>query len=532
VDRTASFGTEGEPQSGGTAVIGGYVDIRTMNPLATITDLNKAIERYALYAPLVMLDSALVPRPWLAESWDTATVGADSLELTFRLREDVTWQDGRRTTAHDVAHTFRLARDVRTGYVDAAALLQYAPEPVVADSFTIRFRLERHPDFLEAFFLLPPLPAHVLGAVEPQDVARHQLGTAPVGNGPFRFIRRNAQEWVFEANPDFPAALGGRPHIDRIVYRTIPEQTSLITELLTGRLDLAVSIRPPQVQRIEESPVARVITFPVPNWIFVALNTRLPYFDTRDERRAIALAIDRRALIDGIMGGLNVTGAASVTPVHRSFDATATVRHDPDSARILLDRAGWRDRDGDGVREDAAGRPLRFRLKVWQGTGSYRELAEAVQAQLARVGIAAQPEVVEFNTFLADVQGRETSGRRERSFDAAIGNWTDNLLRKDDSQLLHSRHRDGLRQWTGFNSPRLDTLLDALSAETDDASADGLWREYQHALVEESPLAFLFYALGINGAHERLRGLAADDPRGPLGTIGRWWIRTDTTTTP
>lgn len=526
VDRaTTRDSDDGPVVTGGTAVIGGYVDIRTMNPIATITDLNKAIERYALYAPLIMLDSALAPQPWLATSWDTVSAGADSLALTFRLRRDVNWHDGRRTTAYDVAHTFRIARDPRAAYVDAAALLPYAPEPEVIDSFTIRFRLERHPDFLEAFFVLPPLPSHVMGDVRPEDFVRHPLGTQPVGNGPFRFLRRSAQEWVFEANADFPQELGGRPHLDRIVYRTIPEQTSLITELLTGRIELAVSIRPPQVPRVEETGDARVVTFPVPNWVFLALNTRLAWFDTRDERRAIAMAIDRQALIDGIMGGLNTPGASSVTPVHRAFDETARVRFDPDSARILLDRAGWRDRDGDGVREDAVGRPLRFRLKVWQGAGSYRELAEAVQAQLSRVGVSAQPEVVEFNTFLADVQGRETATGRVREFDAAIGNWTDNMLRKDDSQLLHSRHRGGPRQWTGFNSPRLDSLLDALATGTDTVASAQLWRDYQHALVDESPIIFLFYAIGINGVHNRLRGLPAQDPRGPLATIGDWWLR-------
>ncbi|MBR9990519.1 MAG: hypothetical protein KFH98_12235 [Gemmatimonadetes bacterium] len=526
VDRqSAPAGEDGPLQAGGTAVIGGYVDIRTMNPIATITDLNKAIERYALYAPLVMLDASLTPQPWLAESWDTTAVGTDSLELTFRLRRDVSWHDGRPTTAHDVASTFRIARDPRAAYVDAAALLPYAPEPEVVDSFTIRFRLERHPDFIEAFFLLPPLPSHVLGGVAAADVTRHPLGTQPVGNGPFKFVRRSSQEWVFEANDDFPAELGGRPNLDRIVYRTIPEQTSLITELLTGRIDLAVSIRPPQVERIEDSGAARIVTFPVPNWVFLALNTRLPYFDQRDERRAIAMAIDRHALVDGIMGGFNVTGAASVTPVHRAFDETSAVLFDPDSARVLLERAGWRDRDGDGVREDATGRPFRFRLKVWQGAGSYRELAEAVQAQLARVGIAAQPEVVEFNTFLAHVQGRETAAGRVREFDAAIGNWTDNMLRKDDSQLLHSRHRGNARQWTGFNSPRIDSLLDAIATETRPEAAAPLWQNYQAELSAESPIIFLFYGLGINGVHERLRGLPDGDPRGPLGTIGEWWIR-------
>jgi peptide/nickel transport system substrate-binding protein len=517
---------DGRPGRGGTAVVGGYVDIRSMNPFTTTTDLGKAFQRYALYTPLVMLDSTLTPVPWLAESWDTASVGTDSLLLTFRLRRDVQWHDGRPTTAYDVARTYELARDPRSAFVDAASLELYAPIAAVRDSFTVQFRLQRHAHFLEAFFVLLPLPAHVLGDAAPEDVAQHVVGTRPLGNGPYRFVRRDARAWVFERNGSFPAGLGGPPPLERVVYRNIPEQTSLVTELLTGRVDLAVSIRAPQVPSIIATDDADVVTFPIPNWVFIALNTRLPWFESRDVRRAIALAIDRQALVDGIMGGLNVPGAASVTPVHYAFDASAAVPFIPDSARALLARAGWIDRDGDGVREDVSGRPLRFRLKVWQGTGSYRELAEAIQSQLARVGISVRPEVVEFNTFVAQVQGRDIGGgERERDFDAAIGNWTDNLLRKDDSFLLHSRHSHSQRQWTGFNSERVDGLLDSLAVATDTAVAARLWRAYQAELTHESPLIFLFYAVGINGVRERLQGVGSADPRGPVASIARWWVR-------
>jgi peptide/nickel transport system substrate-binding protein len=509
---------------GGTAVVAGYVDIRTMNPFAGATDLNKALQRFALYAPLVMLDSTLAPVPWLAEAWDTVAVGVDSLALTFRMRRDVAWQDGRPTTARDVELTFRHAMDPRSAYVDAASLALFRPEPEVLDSFAVRFVFRRHPDFLEPFFLLPPLPAHVIGDTPPDALARHPLGTAPVGNGPFRFTRRSAQEWVLDANPAFPAALGGPACLARLVYRTTPEQASLITEILTGRIDMAVSIRPPQVRQLETARDVRVITFPVPNWIFLALNTRLHLFRDRDVRRALAMAVDRQALVDGIMGGLNVTGRASVTPVHWAFDPGRQVRFDPDSARLLLERAGWIDRDGDGVREDAAGRPFRFRLKVWQGAGSYRDLAEVVQAQFVAVGIAAQPEVVEFNTFVAQIQGSGTGGGRGRDFDAAIGNWTDNLLRKDDSELFHSRRAESPRQWTGFNSPRLDVLLDSLTVTAERDVARRLWSEYQQALTDESPLLVLFYARGINAVRTRLHGPADGDPRGPLATVATWWV--------
>jgi len=507
---------EAELRRGGTAVIGGYVELRALNPLASLTDLNKALERYALYTPLVMLDSALVPRPWLAESWDTASLGRDSLLLTFRLRRDVRWQDGTPTTGRDVVTTFRYAADPRTAWVDAAALAMYAPEPELLDDYTVRFRLRRHPDFLEAFFLLPPLPSHLFDGTPPAEMARHPFGIDPVGNGPFRFLRRSPQEWVFEANPDFPAALGGPPALDRLVYRTVPEQTSLVAEVLTGRIDLALSIRPPQLARFRDAGDVRIITFAVPNWVFLAMNTRLDRFADRDVRRAIGMAIDRQALVDGIMGGVNVTGRATVTPVHWAYDPGARSGFDPDSARLLLERAGWLDRNGDGIREDPQGRPFRFRLKVWSGAGSYRDLAEAVQAQLGRVGLAVQPEVVEFNTFVADVQGRD--------FEAAIGNWTDNLLRKDDSQLFHSRNAASPRQWTGFNSPRLDALLDTLTVTMDRDEARHVWSQYQHAMVDDAPLVVLFYARGINAARDRLQGISDADPRGPLASVQRWRV--------
>ncbi|NJD10970.1 MAG: hypothetical protein FIB01_11235, partial [Gemmatimonadetes bacterium] len=440
------------PVRGGTAVIGMYVELRTMNPFGTLPDVNKALERYALFTPLIVFDAQQRPQPWLAAAWDTVRVAPDSLELTFRLRHDVRWHDGQPVTSADVAFTFERAKDPRTGYVDMAAFAPYSPRVLTPDPYTVVLRLRVHPDFLEPWFLLPPLPRHVLGDVPPEQLVQHPFGTSPVGSGPFRFVRRRpGNDWVFEANPDFPAALGGRPYLDRLVYRTIPEQTGLLAEVLTGRVDIALSIRPAQVAQLRASPELRVLEVPSANWVFLGLNARLPFFDTRAERQAIRYALDRKAIVDGIMGGFNVLGRATVTPVHWAFDSTDAALApvpDPAQARRLLEQSGWQDRDGDGIREDAAGRPFRFPLMVWQGGGSYQEMAEVIQAQLREVGVAVSVRVLEFNTFVARIDGtppaagaaaRPVPGAlvpgdvRARDFAAAIGDWTDSL-RKDASQ--------------------------------------------------------------------------------------------------
>jgi ABC-type transport system substrate-binding protein len=126
----------------------------------------------------------------------------------------------------------------------------------VVDPYTFRVRLRPHAEFLDIWYQTPIMPRHILGDVPPEQLMQHPFGTSsPVGNGPFRFVRRvPGQEWVFEANPDFPEALGGRPYLDRIVYRNIPEMTTLLTELLTGRIDVYIGPNPNQADQIRNGP--------------------------------------------------------------------------------------------------------------------------------------------------------------------------------------------------------------------------------------------------------------------------------------
>jgi peptide/nickel transport system substrate-binding protein len=320
--------------------------------------------------------------------------------------------------------------------------------------------------------------------------------------------------------------MGGRPRIDRLVYRAIPEQTYVITALLAGAIDLAISIRPSNGKTLASGKDVYVVRYPVPNWIFVAFNTRTRFFDSPLERRAIALATDRRAIIDAIMGGSNPIGRGTVTPVHSAFDSTdasLVIPYDPDSARVLLARAGWRDANRDGVLEDAQGRPFRFRLKAWQSSGAYADIVQTMQAQLRRVGIDVVPDIVELNTFTSQMQGTVgADGRRSHDFDAALANWTDNF-RKDDSQLFHSRFANGPRGWTGYHSLRLDALLDSLATNMDSTASRRMWTEYQHVVVDDLPVFVLYYAIGLNAAQKRLHGLGTD-ARGPIATVQSWWL--------
>jgi peptide/nickel transport system substrate-binding protein len=262
---------------GGTAVIGSYGDLQSLNPLTSSDNNSNMIQRDMLFMPLVKYDEDMGIVPWLAESWDTVRVHADSLELTWRIRDDVRWHDGRPTTAEDVLFTYERFTDPETAFPNIQAFALYDPQAELVDSHTLRMRLRAHADFLDIFVMTVIAPKHVLGTVPAAELLQHEFAYQPIGNGPFRFVRRVAgQEWVFDANSDFPEALGGRPYLDRVVYRAIPEMTTLLTELLTGRIDIYLQPNPDQDAVIERTEGTELRTYPSRQYSMSASPIRVP----------------------------------------------------------------------------------------------------------------------------------------------------------------------------------------------------------------------------------------------------------------
>jgi peptide/nickel transport system substrate-binding protein len=518
---------DAQPRYGGTVVVGASADLQSMNALTSSENNSRMIQQYMLLMPLVLYDENLQPAPWLAERWDTVRVAPDTLELTFHLRPDVRWHDGTPTSAEDVRFTYERAIEPATAFPNRASFELWDPRPEVVDPFTIRFRMRPHTDFLAIWYELPIMPAHLLGDVPPAELANHPFGTvAPVGNGPFRFVRRLPnQEWVFEANPDFPEALGGRPYLDRFVYRVIPEQTTLLTELLTGRIDVYPTPNPNQSERIEGSRGVRLLSAPFRSYTYIGWNTQLPLFEDARVRRALTLAIDRRAIVDALLYGHGEPGVSTSTPAHWIFDdryRELEPPHNPDAARRLLAEAGWRP-GADGVLRDAQGRPFRFTLVTNHGNDLRRDVGEIVQAQLRPLGIQVEPRTLEWNTLIGMLDGHlDGDGRRVRNFEAVISGWVNNF-RKDDSAVLHSRNRDGPFQETGFMHSRVDELIDTLNVLLDRDTARPLWDEYHRILVQESPYTVLHYQNRLLAHRERVRGVEVD-ARGELLSVQRWWV--------
>jgi peptide/nickel transport system substrate-binding protein len=511
---------------GGTAVVPLRTQPPTLSTLAAVDFESAYINQGLLFLPLLRYDERMEPAPALAQRWDTVRVAPDTLELTFHLRRDVRWHDGVQVTAEDVRFTYERMIDPKVGFPRRGFLSLWSPRVEVVDSFAMRFRVRAHADFLDFWTWDVILPAHLLGAVPPADLRNHPYGLSPVGNGPFRFVRRvPGQELVLEANPAFPDALGGRPYLDRVVFRTVPDASARLTEFLTGAVDLT-EVQLDHVERARQRRGSHVAAHASWKFTQIVWNTRRPPFDDARVRRALSLAIDRQALVDGVLDGHGIPGRWTVTPAHWQFagdDPETELRHDPDGARRLLAEAGWGDGSGDGVLEDARGRPLRFTLLTFREDATHHQTATVVQAQLRRIGVDVQIRVLEEGTLMTQLEGRlDARGERRRDFDAVLTRW-EHGPRSDETYFLHSRYRDDPLAIPGFADPRADGFMDTLAVTLDREAARPLWRDYQRLMVQEAPVTVLFYETPVAARAGQLQGVVMD-ARGPFVTAQKWWL--------
>lgn len=506
---------------GGTAVAASYGPLAGgMNSLTAPDYSARQHQSFVNLMTLVRYDDELEFAPYLAESWELSPEGG----LTFHLRDDVLWHDGRKTTAYDVEFTYRRAVDPATQFPNPSYWAKYAPGEAavtVVDSFTVRFQLEPHLDYLDAWTTTAIMPAHLLAGVPPAELAQHPFNTrCPVGNGPFVFVEhRQDDRWIFRRNPVFPAELGGPPYLDRYVYRVVLDQSTLLAELLTENVDFYSAPDPDQSGSILEAEHLDLRSFPFRQYTSVAWNGRKPQLADRRVRVALTMGIDRREIIDVLLQGYGDLANSSVPTFHWAYDPSleGEMRYDPDAARRLLEAAGWSDRDGDGVRENEAGERLTVTVASNQGNAVRADLAQLVQASLSEIGVEVETRILEYQTMLSTVL--DPAGR---DFEGVVWGWV-NDFRIDDTDLFHSRAVDGPYALSGTTNPELDALLDTLQLILDRDEARPYWHRYQRTLMEEQPYTFLYFNQRLVGLNRRLQDVEVD-VRGEWVNVGSWWI--------
>ncbi|MGD2153525.1 MAG: ABC transporter substrate-binding protein [Gemmatimonadales bacterium] len=502
-----------EATVGGTAIVAFNAEMGRFNPLVNTDQNTNEVIYYMLFTPLLQYDETYEPRPYLARSWEL-----ESEAVIFHLNRDVRWHDGEPVTAHDVEFTFRRAKDPRTASALSSAYLELVESAEVIDSFTIRFSFVRpHARPLDGFWWAP-VPRHLLEAVPPAELARAPFNRRPVGSGPFRFVEWEAGESItLDRVPDFPESLGGPPFLDRVIFRFIGEPATLLSEALTGAIDVNGSLFPHQAEQVERTPGVRLLSYPSREYYYIGWNLRRPQLRDARVRRALTMALDRPAIIDVLMYGYGGLATGTIAPWHPMFTPIDPLAFDPAAAAAELAAAGWIDRDDDGVREDERGTPLRFTLMTNHENPVRVDIAQVAQSRFDRIGVDVDLRTLEWQTLLARHRGRE--------FDAVVQSWVLDNFRVDPAALFHSSQADrpGSYNRSGLEDPEVDRLIEAATSTTDPEAAKRLWLEFSLALQEAQPFTFLMWLDELASVSDRLRGVEMD-ARGTLVTIAGWWI--------
>lgn len=425
-------------------------------------------------------------------------VSPDGLTWTLRLRRDVEWHDGTRFSSADVTYTFDEMRKPGARarrWRDLDVIERYAP--LGADTVVLHLKTPR-PALPVPLVEVPILPRHVLSGHDPND--DRVFDRRPVGTGPYKLVGRTADgRLVFEAHASYHL---GRPAIPRLEMVSIESDEARARAVVDGTVDVA-HVKPQHMALVQASPIHELHRYPSGIWRSLVLNVRRPHLADRRVRQAIALALDRDAMVREGLLGVGTPAHSPIPPMNWAWSGASAAPRDVVRARALLDESGWVAGPDAWRRRDGA--PLVLALAVWWTEPFRRAASDVVRRNLEEIGI--------------QVRLVEIPGERYEAVAAALGPEHDAIISGysgllDPGDNLATKYRTGGSQNAGgYSNPDVDRLLDAAQREGDRARA-GLLYQQALALIDADaariPLVYVDYLFASRRDLLGMRGNVLD----------------------
>jgi peptide/nickel transport system substrate-binding protein len=453
--------------------------------------------------------------PMLARSWSRR----DSVTLVFELDPRARWQDGTPVTSRDVVFAFARARDPAIAPKLATLTQHIAGVEAEGDRrVVIRFTHRYAEQLYDATFHVAPLPAHLLAHLPADQVARSPYAEHPVGDGPYRWVRRVPGEFI-ELAADTTFFLG-RPGIDRVIIRSAKDSDARLNLLLSGQADAMDNVPPPlsNLQRVAADPDVRLVPVPSSTIGFLLFNQRArrdsarphPILADADVRRALVLALDRQLLVRAVLGEYGEVPFGPASPVLWIGRGAGTpLRQDRAAAKRMLAARGWSDHDGDGVL-DRNGVPLALTLNYPVTSGIRRTMAQLIQEQYRQLGIRVDLAQSEFPVYME----RRDAG----DFDIDFSSTTQD---PSPSGLTQSWTCAGGTNRAHYCDPRVDTLISRAMASQGDTRT--LWRQVLQRIEQDAPAAFVYAPTYVYAVNRRYRDVTIR-PESSWISLWRWSV--------
>jgi peptide/nickel transport system substrate-binding protein len=422
----------------------------------------------------------------LADSWE---VSDDELTWTFHLVQDAVFHDGTPVTAEAVKMNLDRVLDPDNA-LPASRLLAGVTEVNAVDDYTLEIVTEQP---LGA--LLFHLSHYSLGIISPnalESMSAEELAQNPVGSGPFKFVSYTPNDSiVLEKNPDY---WGTVPSLDTVTFRPVPEAATRSVLIETGEAQVVSKIAPQDVEFLQDVDGLHVDVIPFTRVVFIHMNEMIEPFGNVQVRQALSWAIDRQSIVDNVLDGLAVVATGPLGSGVSMYSPTDNYGYDPDKARELLAEAGY---------------PDGFSTTMWVPQGRYQgaeEAAQAVQAQLAEVGVDVNLEIIEWSTLLENIR----KGPDEAEWQMLMLGFAP-ATNDADWQLYTQFHCDNWAPVSNNRSfycnPEVDALLEQGKFSTDPEVRREAYAELLNIVIEDAPELYLYQTTQIYGVRDNVEGL-------------------------
>ncbi len=466
------------------------------------------ISGFLFISPL-KYDENLEIVPYAAESFEVLD---DGKHLKFKMREDIVWQDGTPLTADDVTFTYNLIIDPNTPTAYAADFMSIK-EYKQTGKYTFEVFYEEVYARALISWMQDILPKHIL---EKEDITKTDFARNPIGAGPFKL-----QEWQVGSRITLASNeryFEGRPHINSIIYRIIPDQATIFLEARNRAVDY-LGLTPQQYQRQtvgkrweELWNKYKTLSF---GYNYLGFNLENPLFADKNVRQALSYAIDRKAIISTVLLGLGEPTVGPYKPETWAYnDNLRHYEYNKDKALELFAKAGWTLDENNVMQKD--GQAFTFTVLTNQGNDSRIKTATVMQDYYKKIGIEMKIRTVEWSAFIKEFVDKG-------NFDAIILGW--NILQDPDvSDVWHSSktHAGGLN-FVKFRNDDVDRLLEEARSTLDQEKRKVLYDEFQAILHEEQPYLFLYVPYSLPMVQNRFHGIEPA-PAGISYNIDKWYV--------
>jgi peptide/nickel transport system substrate-binding protein len=472
-------------------------------------------------------DSMGRPVARLAEKWDRS---ADGRVYTIKLRQ-AKFHDGTPVTADDVKFSYEFYLHPRYPIgspslleIEGAAEYRQGRAPQVAgitviDPSTVRFTLKQRYSFFFDQILGRPnyiMPRHAWEGVDVARMLEHRYARSPIGAGPYRLTEwRERESMTFQAFPDY---WGGRPKIERVILRLIPEPATVMAEVRAGNID-AGQVLPDEFESFQRNQQLQTLKMPGDVSFWFSFNHQHPFFSDVRVRRAFYHAIDRELMVKTLQKGF---GQVVNSPTHPSlWQYNAGLKgypYDQARARQLLSEAGFTPGAGNILQRD--GRPFRARY-TFLSEKRYLDQGLMIQQFMRQVGVELTLEPLERGDFF----GRFFSPANSANIEVAGIAWFNLLLPVQFEYESNFKSTGAFAHIFQYSNPEIDGLLNQTSTAVDRGAMRALYYRVQELILQDVPRVMTFRPDELWAVQKRVKIPAVKSLAEFFRTVNEWEVR-------